>query len=74
MEEEKGPQIRENQGLTSNEENVDNVDNFVEMAGENRSIILKCRKMEQCKEYEKPNRLATKNPHSRIDQSTKLCG
>lgn len=33
MEEEKGPQIRENQGLTSDEENVDNVDNFVEMAG-----------------------------------------
>lgn len=33
MEEEKGPQIRENQGFTSDEENVDNVDNFVEMEG-----------------------------------------
>ena len=32
MEEEKSPQIRTNQGFVGIEDNVDNVDNFVETA------------------------------------------
>ncbi len=32
MEEEKSPQIRTNQGFVEIEDNVDNVDNFVETA------------------------------------------